>query len=120
MAAGHENVTAILIRGTEVTTLSGIAPARVAMYKVCCNAHYVNPEGVAQRGCFFGETMATLDQAIMDGADILDDSISSAVNPKTPVSKACLRATQNRNVFCGICRKPSPAIRLPLAISHPG
>jgi subtilisin family serine protease len=94
-AAGNENVTAIF-NGTPVATISGIAPrARIAAYKVCWNSSYVNPDGVPERGCFSGDIMAAIDQAVADGVDIINYSISGSLTDLTTVAAAAkLRATQ--------------------------
>ena len=94
-AAGNEGVTAVL-NGTEVATVSGIAPrARVAMYKACWNSSYTNPQGQPERGCFGGDTMAAIDQAVADGVDVINYSISgSLTNITTPQAAAKLRAAQ--------------------------
>lgn len=94
-AGGNEGVTAVL-NGTEVATVSGIAPrARIAMYKACWNSSYTNPQGQPERGCFGGDTMAAIDQAVADGVDIINYSISgSFTNITTPQAAAKLRAAQ--------------------------
>lgn len=94
-AGGNEGVTAVL-NGIDVATVSGIAPrARIAMYKACWNSSYVSPEGVNERGCFGGDTMAAIDQAVADGVDIINYSISgSTTNITTPQAAAKLRAAQ--------------------------
>jgi subtilisin family serine protease len=97
-AAGNAGVTAVL-GGAEVGTVSGIAPrARIAAYKVCWNANYTNPEGVAERGCFFGDSLAAIDQAVVDGVDVLNYSIGNSQAINTPVYNASLSAA-NAGVF---------------------
>jgi subtilisin family serine protease len=91
-AAGNAGVTATL-QGVEVGTVSGMAPrARVAAYKVCWNSNYVSPDGVNERGCFFGDSMAAIDQAVVDGVDILNYSIGNSNAINSPVYNAALRA----------------------------
>lgn len=94
-AGGNEGVTAIF-NGTPVTTISGIAPrARLAIYKACWNSSYVSPEGVPERGCFGADTMAAIDQAVADGVDIINYSISGSLTSlTTPQAAAKLRAAQ--------------------------
>lgn len=98
-AAGNAGVTAVLA-GTNVNgTLSGVAPrARIAAYKVCWNANYTNPEGGAERGCFFGDSLAAIDAAVVDGVDVLNYSIGNAQAINTPVYNASLSAA-NAGVF---------------------
>ena len=96
-AAGNAGVTAVL-GGTEVGIVSGIAPrARVAAYKVCWNANYEAPTG-PERGCFFGDSLAAIDQAVVDGVDVLNYSIGNSQAINTPVYNASLSAA-NAGVF---------------------
>lgn len=94
-AGGNEGVTAVF-NGAPVATVSGIAPrARIAMYKACWNSTYVSPEGVNERGCFYGDTMAAIDQAVADGVDVINYSIGGdRVNLTTVSAAAKLRAAQ--------------------------
>jgi len=94
-AGGNADVEAVLLN-TDAGIVSGIAPrARVAMYKVCWNSDYVSPEGVNERGCFSGDSMAAIDQAVVDGVDIINFSIGGSRTDLTqPASAAMLRATQ--------------------------
>lgn len=97
-AAGNAGVDATL-SGTDVGTLSGIAPrARVAAYKVCWNANYISPAGVNERGCFFGDSLAAIDQAVIDGVDVLNYSIGNSQAINSPVYNASLSAA-NAGVF---------------------
>ncbi|WP_290611276.1 S8 family serine peptidase [Arsukibacterium sp. UBA3155] len=96
-AAGNAGVTAVL-SGAEVGIASGIAPrARVAAYKVCWNANYEAPTG-PERGCFFGDSLAAIDQAVVDGVDVLNYSIGNSQAINTPVYNASLSAA-NAGVF---------------------
>ena len=97
-AAGNADVTAVL-GGAEVGSVSGIAPrARLAAYKVCWNANYVSPAGVNERGCFFGDSLAAIDQAVVDGVDVLNYSIGNSQAINTPVYNASLSAA-NAGIF---------------------
>ncbi len=101
-AAGNEGVTAVRF-GTDIGTLSGIAPrARVAMYKVCWNSDYVTPEGDDEAGCFYGDTMAGIDQAVADGVDVINYSIGGSRTDLTiPPTAAMLRAA-DAGVFVSV------------------
>lgn len=94
-AAGNEGVTAT-IAGEVVGTVTGIAPrARIATYKACWNSNYVSPEGNAERGCFYGDTMAAIDAAVADGVDVINYSIGGSLTDLTTIAVAAkLRATQ--------------------------
>ncbi|NMH58727.1 S8 family serine peptidase [Alteromonas ponticola] len=101
-AAGNEGVTAIK-NGAEIGVMSGIAPrARVAMYKVCWNSDYTTPEGDDERGCFYGDTMAGIDQAVADGVDVINYSIGGSRTDLTvPPTAAMLRAA-DAGVFVSV------------------
>ncbi len=94
-AGGNAGVTAVF-NDTPVATVSGIAPrARIAMYKACWNSNYVSPAGVNERGCFYGDTMAAIDQAVADGVDVINYSIGGSLTDLTTLAIAAkLRATQ--------------------------
>ena len=107
-AAGNAGVTATL-DGVEVGTVSGIAPrARIAMYKVCWNSNYVTPDGVKERGCFFGDSMAAIDQAVVDGVDVLNYSIGNSNAINSPVYNAALRAADAGVFFSGSAGNSGP------------
>ena len=94
-AGGNEAVAATL-EGVLAGTVSGIAPrARVAAYKVCWNSDYVNEAGQDEAGCFYGDSMAAIDQAVIDGVDVINFSIGgSRTDLTTPPAAAMLRASQ--------------------------
>ncbi|WP_445428278.1 S8 family serine peptidase [Alishewanella sp. HL-SH05] len=97
-AAGNAGVSATL-RGANVGAVSGIAPrARIAAYKVCWNSNYTNASGTAERGCFFGDSLAAIDQAVVDGVDVLNYSIGNSQAINSPVYNASLSAA-NAGVF---------------------
>lgn len=71
-AAGNRHQASIKV-GTDSHTLtvSGVAPrANIIAYKVCMTI-----------GCFSSATIAAVDQAIADGVDVLNYSISGSDNP---------------------------------------
>lgn len=94
-AGGNEFISAE-ISGIDAGTVSGIAPrARIAMYKVCWNSDYETPEGEDEAGCFPSDSMAAIDQAVIDGVDIINFSIGGSRTDLTqPAATAMLRATQ--------------------------
>jgi hypothetical protein len=81
-AAGNNDVAAV-INGQQVGTASGMAPrARIAAYKVCWGG-----------GCFSTDSVAAIDQAVADGVDVLNFSISDPTTSSVgPVEVAFLFA----------------------------
>lgn len=83
-AAGNAQVSAS-IGGRAFGAISGIAPrAHVMVYKVCGEA-----------GCFKSDSVAAVNQAVLDGVDVINFSISGGSVPYTdPVSLAFLQAVE--------------------------
>jgi len=70
-AGGNSDVSAV-INGQSVGTTSGIAPrARIAAYKVCWLYN-----GSTLATCFPSDSVAAIDQAVADGVDVINFSIS--------------------------------------------
>jgi len=68
-AAGNYGVEAF-VGSTQLGMISGMAPrARIAAYKVCWG---IGDDG----GCFGSDSVAAIDQAVADGVDVLNFSIS--------------------------------------------
>jgi uncharacterized repeat protein (TIGR01451 family) len=88
IAAGNGGVTASLA-GNTLGTASGVAPrAQVAAYKVC---------GID--GCYASDTAAAIQQAILDGVDVLNIAVGGGEDPyNDPVSLALLDA-YNAGIF---------------------
>ncbi|HEX6384276.1 MAG TPA: S8 family serine peptidase [Anaerolineae bacterium] len=84
-AAGNAGVPASIL-GSNLGTVSGIAPrAYVIAYKVCGN-----------QGCFSSDVMAAVEQAILDGVDVINYSIDGGTDPYSNiVSLAFLKAYEN-------------------------
>src|SRR5204862_2640301 len=82
-AAGSCAASAVLY-GVERGPVCGIAPgAHVIAYRVCLSA-----------GCFSSDSVAAVQQAIHDGVNVINFSISGGANPYTdPVELAFLDAT---------------------------
>lgn len=74
-AGGNYGVdTGISIAGVELGAISGMAPrARIAAYKACWG---ISPDG----GCSTVDTVAAIDQAVADGVDVINYSISGSQN----------------------------------------
>lgn len=71
-AAGNAGIAAS-ISGVPLGSISGMAPnARVAAYKVCW--------GADDGGCLDSDSVAAIDQAVADGVDVLNFSISGSTD----------------------------------------
>ena len=74
-AAGNVDVP-VTIDGASYGTASGVAPgAKVAAYKVCWEDTDPNTGG-----CYTSDSVAAIDQAVKDGVDVLNYSISGATS----------------------------------------
>jgi subtilisin family serine protease len=94
-AAGDFGVP-ITIDGNNLGTASGMAPgAKLAMYKACWDGKAPNPDG-----CFSSDSVAAINDAVLDGVDVLNYSIggTSESSVLDPVSMA-FRGAANANVF---------------------
>ncbi len=77
-AGGNENVT-VTVNGTTISGVSGIAPrARVAAYKVCYVPTDPATGGAGRAGCYPSDSVAAIDKAVADGADVINFSISGS------------------------------------------
>jgi hypothetical protein len=87
-AGGNESV-AISGPASVFGRISGVAPrARIAVYKVCWGIG-----GTPNAGCFNSDSVAAIDQAIADGVDVINFSISGTrTNFLDSVELAFLRA----------------------------
>ncbi|UVW29948.1 S8 family peptidase [Massilia sp. H6] len=100
-AGGNSNV-AVMLNGVAVGKASGMAPrARIAAYKVCWTyPDATNPDGSGSRSsCFSADSVAAIDQAVADGVNVINYSISgSQVTVNDAVEQAFFGAS-NANVF---------------------
>jgi subtilisin family serine protease len=94
-AAGNAGVT-VTIDGKQIGTASGMAPAAsIAMYKVC----WEGKPGV-QAGCFNSDSVAAINDAVLDGVDVLNFSIGGSSESSVLDSVAqAFRAASNVGVF---------------------
>ncbi len=87
-AAGNAGVQASIF-GVPRGTVSGIAPrAHVIAYRVCALA-----------GCFGSDTAAAAQQAIKDGVDAINYSISGGSNPYSDLTSLAFLDAYNAGVF---------------------
>ena len=87
-AAGNAGVDASIF-GVDRGTISGIAPrAQVIMYRVC-----------ADEGCYSSDSAAAAEQAILDGVNVINFSISGGSNPFSDVVSQAFLDAYNAGVF---------------------
>ncbi len=87
-AAGNANVAASIF-GISRGNVSGIAPrARVIMYKVC-----------GASGCFSSDSAAAVQQAIKDGVNVINFSISGGANPYSDAVEQAFLDAYTAGVF---------------------
>jgi subtilisin family serine protease len=89
-AAGHAGVVAA-VRGTALGQIAGIAPrAQLIAYKVC---------GPADDGCFASDSVAAIQQAILDGVDVINFSIGGGTNPYDDPVELAFRDAYAAGIF---------------------
>ncbi|MHA4867273.1 S8 family peptidase [Duganella sp. PWIR1] len=87
------------IGGVDIGMVTGMAPrARVAMYKVCWSYNDTEHDGSIGAGCWPGDSIAAIEQAIADGVNVLNFSISGGATSDDPVEEA-FRQASNAGVF---------------------
>ena len=87
-AAGNAGVHASIF-GVERGIVSGIAPrARIAAYKICGN-----------QGCFESDSVEAIQQAILDGVNVINFSISGGANPYSDVVEQAFLDAYNAGIF---------------------
>lgn len=121
-AAGAADVP-VVVDGQALGTASGMAPlARIAVYKVCWGR---SPEG----GCFGADSVAAVEDAVADGVDVINFSISgTSSNFLDPVEIAFLGAADagvfvaasagNDGPGASTLNHPSPWIMTVAASTH--
>lgn len=93
-AAGNHNVPAV-INGVEVGRASGMAPAaRLSAYKIC----YERADGTTA-ACGGLETVAAIDDAVADGVDVINFSISGSMGSITDLTEQAFFHAAAAGVF---------------------
>jgi len=94
--------------------ISGMAPrARIAAYKVCWGVG-----GTPNAGCFNTDSVAAIDQAVADGVDVINFSISgSSTNFRDPVEIAFLFAADAGVFVAASAGNAGPTTS---TVAHPG
>ena len=84
--SGHGTHTASIAGGNRVTAtvggspvISGVAPrARLIAYKACWDGDPNNPD---DGGCGSADSLSAINQAILDGVNVINYSIGGGINP---------------------------------------
>jgi subtilisin family serine protease len=110
-AVGNAGIDAT-IEGIDFGPMSGVAPrARLAVYKTCWGSG-------GQGGCFSSDSVAAIDQAVADGVDVINFSISgSRTNFRDPVEIAFLFAADAGVFVAASAGNSGPAAS---TVAHPG
>jgi hypothetical protein len=86
--AGNSNVAATVL-GNDMGLTSGVAPrAQVIAYKVC-----------GLQGCFSSDSAAAVEQAILDGVDVINFSISGGGDPYNDLVEQAFSVAYENGVF---------------------
>lgn len=90
--AGNSNVTADVL-GQTLGIISGVAPrAQIIAYKVCGSV-----PGTAS--CFQSDSVAAVEQAIIDGVDVINFSISGGGDPYNDLVEQAFSVAYDNGVF---------------------
>lgn len=93
-AAGNNDVP-MSVNDREFGNGSGMAPgAKIATYKVCWED--TDPD---TGGCYFSDILAAIDQAVLDGVDVINYSISGSLTSSLDPVELAFLAAANANVF---------------------
>jgi subtilisin family serine protease len=128
---GHGTHTSSTAGGNAVTVpassgrISGFAPrARIATYKVCFD------DGAGTGTCFNSDSVAAIDQAVVDGVDVINFSVGGTTTSFINVVEVAFFNAAESGVFvaaaggnsgptAGTVAHPSPWITTVAATSHP-
>ena len=100
-AAGNSGVD-VFLNGLPMGSASGIAPrARVSSYKVCWTYNdTTNPDGSnARNSCYTTDSLSAIDQAVRDGVNVLNFSISGSQNSTADAVEQAFYRASLANVF---------------------
>ncbi len=89
-AAGNAGVQAS-VQGSDLGIISGIAPrAKIIAYKVC---------GGETGSCYVSDSAAAIEQAVLDGVDVINFSIGGGTNPYSDAVSLAFLDAFNAGVF---------------------
>ncbi len=100
-AGGNSNVD-VTMNGIAMGKASGMAPrARIAAYKVCWTfIDPTNPDGSGTRNsCYSSDSVAAIDQAVMDGVNVINFSISGSQTSVADAVELAFFGAADANVF---------------------
>lgn len=93
-AAGNPDVP-MSVDGNELGNGSGVAPgASLAVYKVCWE-----DDDAATGGCYTADSLAAIEQAVVDGVDVLNYSISGTTTTVVDAVELAFFNAANAGVF---------------------
>lgn len=93
-AAGNR-VSGVTTEGRKFGTVIGMAPAaRIAVYKVCWEA--ANPD---DSGCNNADVLQAVDQAVIDGVDVLNFSVGGGASPTLDSTELAFEGAAEAGVF---------------------
>jgi photosystem II stability/assembly factor-like uncharacterized protein len=94
--AGGNYGVAITVGGAELGKISGMAPrARISTYKVC----WQTPDGGS---CASADTTAAINQAVADGVDVINYSISGSTSSAVTPQATAFRAAAAAGIFVSV------------------
>ncbi|WP_292038025.1 S8 family peptidase [Massilia sp. UBA6681] len=100
--AGGNHGAPVTLNGVAMGRASGMAPAaRIAAYKVCWTfIDPTNPDGSGTRNsCYNSDSVAAIDQAVKDGVNVINFSISGSQTSVTDPVELAFFGASNANVF---------------------
>ncbi|HYF73496.1 MAG TPA: S8 family serine peptidase [Nocardioides sp.] len=88
-------VRGVTTEGRKFGTVTGMAPAaRIAVYKVCWEA--ANPD---DSGCNNADIIQAVDQAVIDGVDVLNFSIGGGASPTLDATELAFEGAAEAGIF---------------------
>ena len=98
--AGGNNGVAAVVTNIPMGKLSGMAPrARVAVYKVCWTYNDPAVVGAGKNSCFTGDSVAAIEQAVKDGVNVINYSISGSTTSFTDPVEVAFYGAASAGVF---------------------
>ncbi|CAN5331367.1 hypothetical protein BH18ACT9_BH18ACT9_09050 [soil metagenome] len=113
--AAGKTVDDVEVEGTSFGTVSGMAPgARIAAYKVC-----FDDDDPTTGGCYTSSIMAAIDDSINDGVDVINFSISGAVDTVIDPVELAFEGAAEAGIFVAVSAGNSGPDRSTVAHNSP-